>query len=396
MSRSLRIAIVKTRECKDQTLKPALTAIEGVRVVAELDATADIDAMLGQVRPDVLFVSLGKNGAGETLDRLHEALKSQREISFILAGPERDPDLLLAALRCGVREFVELPTRAESLLKILQEILESRPERRTGKLLAFQRCGGGSGASTLAANIAVEIARSGRGSVALVDLDLHRGQLAAMLDLFPTYTLLDLCTLEMDDIDPARLDSALLKHDCGVRVLARPKNLSPDDLPLLDRTLSVITSLLEAFDYVVADLDIAREDTGGRIVNLVDELVLVGQPVISSIRNASELVKRLSETSSRDQKIRFVLNRVPKRPGSLKADNVEKSLKHPVFWEIPEDHEVISESINLGQPLAEHAAGSRVRGAIRDLAMGLIRTDAAERADRKTGLLKRIFKANVA
>ncbi len=398
MTRSLKIAILRADDCDDSTLKPALLAIDGVHVVGEIKPAGDLVASVRQYRPDVLLLTLGQADGARLLNGVSELMRHSRELSVVLAGPRRDPDLLLTAMRTGVREFIELPTRPEDLIEVLQKIMEVQPNRQTGKLILVHGSGGGCGASVLACNLAVEISRSGRGRVALVDMDLHRGQLAAMLDVFPTYNILDVCPLEGDDFDAGRLESALLKHDSGVRLLARPKELIDDDLRLLRSAApEILHGLQDTFDYILVDFDLQQDVTGGRLSRMADEVLLVSQPVISSIRNASEIIQTFDAQGLDLDRLRLVLSRVPRKLGSVRIDSVEKSLKRNVFWEVPEDYVGVSESVNLGVPLGEHATSSKTRCSIRDLALAVTRADSGgASADKKVGLFKRMFSHNVA
>lgn len=398
MSRALKTVIFRAKDCDDGTLRHALMGIDGAQIVAEVTEDDDLANSVNQNRPDILMLLFGHSAQRAVLDQVAALIKSKRDLSVILAGPDRDPDLLLSAMRSGVREFVQLPTDSEALIEVLQKILEVLPTRQSGSLIVVHGSGGGCGTSTVACNLAVEITQSGAGRVALVDLDLYRGQLAAMLDVFPTYTMLDVCRLDNDDLDHGRLDSALLKHDSGVRLLARPKELLPQDLGVLARIVDVVHGLIEMFDYVVLDFDLQTDLSDGRLVKMSDEFLLVCQPVIPAVRNASEVIRDLETMKFDTDRVRLVLNRVPKKPGSVRIENVEKSLKRNVFWEIPEDSACVSESLNLGIPLSEHATSSKVRCALRDMATAVMRPQATEitGGGKKGSLFQRMFKSNVA
>ncbi|MCG3137164.1 MAG: hypothetical protein HJJLKODD_01007 [Phycisphaerae bacterium] len=399
MNRTLRVAILKMPDCTDGSLEPSLLSIDGVRVVAQLTLADELSVALKECRPDVLMVALGDKPAHLLLGQIGEVIKNRRELCVILAGPKRDPDLLLTAIRAGVREFAELPTRPELLIEILQKMLEGQPTRQMGKLLVFMGAGGGNGTSTVAGNVAVELARSGVGRVALVDLDIYTGQLAAMLDLFPTFTVLELCAIDHLEAEHARIESVMLKHSSGVHLLARPKEPTVDDLPQLKaRAVEVIQHLQEMFDFVLVDVNPYTDVTEGRLATMADEIVLVAQPQINAVHNSAQLQRLLNQLQCDLNRLRLVINRVPRKLGSVRIDSVEKSLKRNVFWQIPEDYEAVSESLNLGIPLSEHATASKARCSIRDLAQALVRADHLEKKEpaARSGLLRRIFKDNVA
>ena len=73
-----------------------------------------------------------------------------------------------------------------------------------GRMIAVLAPSGGSGSSTLAVNVATVLAKEHK-SAALIDLKLQAGDLAALLDLKPTYTLADLCqNVDADGPGPLR------------------------------------------------------------------------------------------------------------------------------------------------------------------------------------------------
>jgi pilus assembly protein CpaE len=387
----LTAAILRTSSLEDDTLIAALQDMEGVRIAADVQLDSGAETSIRQSRPNVLLVVLGGGSDPRVLERISALARAMPDTCTLFVGSQLNPEQLLAGMRAGVREFVTLPTTAQRLRDVLRTVTEAQPQRKCGKLIAFQGCGGGCGTSMLACNVAVEIVRSGRGSVCLVDLDLSTGQLAVMLDMPTRHSLLDLCNAG-EDLDAQKISGALLKHDSGLKLLARPVEWCESDLPLLTRSVEVVSRLLEMFDYVVVDLDIHADVTEGALLSRVDEMVLVAQPVTPMIRNAAAVVRKLDQAGLDGQRLRLVLNRMPKRLGSVRQDRVEKSLKQSIFWEIPEDYEAVSEALNLGVPLADQDTYSKARCSVRDLAAALSQNADGPVAQRKSGgFLKRVF-----
>ena len=52
----------------------------------------------------------------------------------------------------------------------------------------------------------------------------------------------------------------------------------------------------------------------------------------------------------------------------IKADEIEKTLHHPVTWVIPNNYPVVIDAINSGVPLLNHKGSSNVAKSILDLA----------------------------
>jgi len=81
---------------------------------------------------------------------------------------------------------------------------------------------GGVGTSTVALNIAVQLAMQTKRSTLLVDLARPFGQISLMLDLEPRFTILD--ALErIERLDERLLAGMTMRHKSGVEVLAGPQ-----------------------------------------------------------------------------------------------------------------------------------------------------------------------------
>ena len=98
----------------------------------------------------------------------------------------------------------------------------SGAEGAIGQVVSVLGSAGGVGCTTLAVNLATELADKCGREVALVDLDFQFGHVAMMLDLDIEYSLADLCG-ESITLDERLLQKAVMKHKSGVHVVSRPK-----------------------------------------------------------------------------------------------------------------------------------------------------------------------------
>src|SRR5262249_44293722 len=120
-----------------------------------------------------------------------------------------------------------------------------------GKIIAVSSNKGGACTTTLATNLASNLA-SGNKPVCLVDLVLQFGSATSFLNIDASYTIVDLA-INVKGIDPLLLDVSLLNRSSGVRVLAEPfyaedaLKITPSDI---DEILDV---LAQSFDFVVID-----------------------------------------------------------------------------------------------------------------------------------------------
>src|SRR5262249_7218598 len=227
-------------------------SIDGLRIVGDWDSTCDLAAMIRQARPRVVAVLLNGPSAPGILEKISGILKEDPALKVLGVGLPNDPELLRSAMRGRLTELIDLPVDAEKLLSTLQSVAGGdHSSRPSGRLIAVRGTGGGCGATVLAANLAVELAKLDRGRTAVVDLDLHFGQIATMFDVSPAFTLSELAQ-QSEEYDQRVLDNAMARHSSGVSVLARPRD--PDAPPISSAKLSaILTSLLDYHDWVVVD-----------------------------------------------------------------------------------------------------------------------------------------------
>ena len=114
-----------------------------------------------------------------------------------------------------------------------------------------------------------------------------------------------------------------------------------------------------------------------------DEIVIVAEPELASLRNAKNLVDLSRAPRPNDAVARLVLNRVgvPKRP-EINAGEFSKALGIDVLSTIPFDAQLFGTAANNGQMIAEVQAGSKATEAFTQIASMLTGRGEAKRSRR--------------
>src|SRR5229473_1331581 len=153
------------------------------------------------------------------------------------------------ALRAGAEEVLVLPVDSNELTRCLVKISETHQGAGLSRstTLSLVSVAGGVGVSSLTAALGFAIRRLTKKQVALVDLGLQCGALAAILDLEPEHTISELAD-PTSAIDSIRLESVLCKHDSGLQLLAAPKRIEEAEMisaATVATTLKLMDELLD-------------------------------------------------------------------------------------------------------------------------------------------------------
>jgi len=323
--------------------------------------------------PDVVLVDIATNDLPSTLRAIELLHQEIPDAAVFAIGPMTQPQLIVSAMRAGVREYIERPTTTTDLLEAFVRLTTTRrkPGRETsrGKVFTIVNAKGGSGATTVAVNLALAL-QSIHHSTALVDV-APLGHCALHLNLKPTFTVSDAIT-NLHRLDSSLLDSFMARHDRGgLQVLAgavTPTAVEPsasDFARLLD-------TMVGLFHYIVVDAS-SRLDSATRLVsNLSEKILLVAHADVASLWSAGRVAQYLGESGSRDR-FALVLNRYRKVVGFDEAQT-EAAIGAPVLWRIPNQYFAVSTAIDRGVPLVQQGNTEFARS-ISGLAQHLTKDD---------------------
>jgi pilus assembly protein CpaE len=363
-------AIVEFDPIGAESIKAALGPDSGV--LASLDALrAHLDVNLFED-----CVVLGPSVDQQDVFELAEEMRLKRpSLGVVMVRRRIDTAVLSDALRAGVREVIQerdlsgLSTavrRQREIAARLREQIETGAEgearQQHGQVITVFSAKGGCGKTTLATNIATALAESGKGTVALVDLDLAFGDVAIALQLFPTHTIADAVSIG-EDLDGPALASLLTTHRSGLQALVAPMEPSAAEnitTPLVSHILDI---LREDFDYVVVDTPPALDDHVLAAFDHSNVVALLATLDIPALKNLKLTLETLDLIGYPRDRLKIVLNRSDSKVG-LSLSEVEKTLRAPIVAQIPSSRDVPA-STNRGVAIVSDDPKSPVSIAIR-------------------------------
>ena len=304
----------------------------------------------------------------EALDLLAAVPRAERTL-VIAVGPAADAKLVIRALRGVVDDYVDISDMEPELVAALagwrQKWSLDRPE---GRLIAVLGPSGGAGSSTISASLAASIAGDLE-SAALIDLKLETGDLAALMDLKPTYSLADL-SKNVDRLDQVFFQRALVQHACGVSLLSSPKLLADVELVTAEGVRQAVGLARAMFPAVVVDMDHSFGEEQMHVLRQADVILVVFRLDFTSLKNATKFMDHLDGLGLHMDRVRLVVNRQG-QAREVPLAKAEEALKSKIFQAIPDDPKTVNRANNNGAPVVLDAPSSKVAKALRNLAQAI-------------------------
>jgi pilus assembly protein CpaE len=317
------------------------------------------------VRPEMVVVVLSPN-----VERGLEVLGSVRKLhtgSLLAVGPVSDPKLILRALQQGAENYLDEAAVEQDLEPVVAR-LQNKDEASApaGRLVALLGASGGSGTSTLAVNIAAVLAAEVN-SAALVDLKPGRGDLAALLDLKPSFSLADIC-LNGNRLDRAMFEKILTNHASKIRLLASPQVFGSTRMVTSQGVNQALTMARRLFACVVADLEDCFHEEQMVALRQADAVLVVARLDFTSLRNVRRIVDHLRDEGIERSRLQIVINRHG-QPNELPPEEAEEALGGKPAHLIPDDPKTVNGANNTGIPLVLKSPTTKVAKAITQLAL---------------------------
>lgn len=394
MSIPLRVCLFDAGATKDASFRPPFELVEGLHVIDLCPNWAMLQEHLRLANIDAVAVNLDHSEGESRFLIIQRIAEVAPECAVIGVSSDTNPDTIIAAMRAGCAQFVRAPIDIADLRTALDRIRQTRLPAAAGCLhVGLIGSAGGAGATTLASNLALELAHAAEQRVALVDMNLQFGDVACMFDLSPKHTLSDVCAAGVQ-IDRTLLDMALEALPCQVSVLAAPLTLEHSEQVDPDAVEQLFRHLAQMFPFTVIDLPRHFSAASLSALRAADRIFIVSQLAVPCLRNASRIHEALVTVGIDDSRVELVLNRCNANHERVKPIDVEKHFGRPVFASIPNDYKRITASRDLGHPILTEAPNSPARLAIQQLAQTLVRQhlggDAANQG--KAGFLGGLFR----
>jgi len=299
------------------------------------------------------------------LEQLNAAFPGHPILALLEAG--QDATAVIQAMRAGASQVVLLPLVAEDLRAALHRLAQQygqAPHEAT--VIAVSGVSEGCGATTIALNLAREIAQVYERPCILVEFAFQMGQLACYLNIEPRFTTHDLLSdIDRLDIEGVRRALTTVAKDCSVLVGPYegivPVAVAPQEV------VRLLNYLRQLAGVVVIDMPYHFDAVYFEVLAQAQRLVLIADQKIPSLHALRLVLEAVAQKEIAASKF-LVVNRYDPRNKAFGVKRLQELLGTKHLLTIANDYPQLVATANDGRALRDLAPTCRTLADIDRLA----------------------------
>ena len=382
MADKIRILVVDDIAETRENLAKLIGFETDMTIVASAEGGQQAVEFAKRDRPDVILMDINMPDM-DGITATEIIANTVPESPIIMMSVQGEQDYLRRSMLAGAREFLVKPFSADELVNAIRHVHEIEKVKRAryaqvapaasaqapsltsalqpqrGKIITFFSPKGGVGRTTIATNLAVALHQSTGQPVALVDGSLPFGDIAVILNMSPkAKTIADLVG-SFDQVDAEVLESVLVPHSTGIKVLLAPPTPEAAELITGANIKRVLETLRQSYAYVVVDTWPSFQEQVLTMLDVADVILTLMTLEITSLKNVRVFMEIAEKLGYDDHKVQLVANRNDSS-GGIKASDVEASLARKIPHTIVSDGRALVLAVNRGVPFVISHRDSQV------------------------------------
>ncbi len=359
----IQVLLVSGRDQWSDWLMSTLHGEARVALAATAPSLERAAGLIGQRHIDVLLLDTAVPDAKQ-LDRLQTIAGMPMGPATILLVDPSEVGFVQQALFAGVRGFLLKPFTQAQLLESLQQTFQvlsqqrqalgaaasAPPAEEGADIFALYSAKGGVGRTSLATSLAIALHQESRRRVTLVDGDLQFGDVDIAVNVMARKSVADLLGY-LNELEPALIESVLIDHASGVRLLLAPPQFDPALEAGEGHLAHIVKTLAAAQDgYIVVDAPAGLAESTLSLLDVARRVLLVTAASIASLRATKRFLELAVKMDYPDDKIVLVLSGY-RKDSDVPIEEIERHLGRPVAVTVPGDPIAMALALNQGQPI---------------------------------------------
>ncbi|HET7107410.1 MAG TPA: AAA family ATPase [Candidatus Acidoferrum sp.] len=359
VERSARIGVMAV--CLDATSFEALShfmaGVPGAVIYGNPDHYVGVEREVGRAldlaQTRICFIDYDRNT--EEAIWMTERLRSEYpDVHSFAVSAYSEPEAIIAAMRAGCGEYLLKPMQHERVLDGLARVdAKQKKKARTGtrgKVITLVGAKGGTGVTSLALHLALELAHEGKRKCVLVDQHPALGDASLYLGTGRhQYSFYELAS-NAERLDEELLRGFLLRHNSGLHLLDSPEAVDEIHGASPSAVEHTLAFLADTYQFVIVDCPPGLTEGTRACISQSEQVAIVLTAELPSVRNAVRYIEHLSRLGYSSSGIHVVLNRHSKK-GPLSDERIEKALGRAISLRVPNSYNEVIRAINTGAPI---------------------------------------------
>lgn len=251
------------------------------------------------------------------------------QVPLIALSSDSNPERIKACLKMGFNEYITKSGQAVPLLmSTIQRLLEldENAMKQGGKLIVFLSAKGGTGTSSLCANLALNLADvEPSARVAVADFVLPIGSIAPIVGYDGSVNIVHVAD-QLHRIVSAQssLNQLPEMRDWKFNLLAGSPDPEMSNLLKVEHMWDIVTSLKQAYDYVLIDIGRSLSKITLPLIQHADLVTLLISADTSALSLTKILLDYLKNKGVQEDSIYTILNRAAGLEGLSKVEAQSK------------------------------------------------------------------------
>ena len=324
---------------------------------------------LSQNDNTILIVDLSQE-KNQKLDLITKVQNSFPAVKILALSDNPSVNLIIDIMRAGAKEFLPVPIIKNEFIETINKLIAENScakEKNNCRIITVYSNKGGIGKTSLATNLALELAKITKENVALIDLNFQTGDITTFLDLKPSFNISYMLE-NLDKINETFLLSTLERYKrTSLYVLADPPYFKQADTIKPNLIGKLFNILKETFSYIIVDAEASFDGKNIAALDSSDLILLVTVANLPALRNTQRCLELFDKLGYDKNKTQIVVNRYMEND-EIKSQDVEKVLSKNIYWKIPNNYFAIMSAINKGIPVSDINSSTNVAQSYRELA----------------------------
>ena len=335
---------------------------QGYQIIAATNGEQGLEKAFEE-RPDVILldIMMPDMDGYEVTRRLRKNPVSQTT-PILLFTAKTQLDDKVAGFEAGADDYLTKPTHPAELQAHIRALLArthpKKPEEmdtalreQHGRVIGVLSARGGLGVSTLSCNLAGAFYTRTHGDVILAELTPGQGTLGMDLGTASMGGLNELLCGKPVEVTREKVDSLLIAHGSGLRLLLASEN--PRDVHLInqvDTYPAIVRALASLARFVVLDLGAGLPPFVEKILPLCTDRIIVVEGTPNSIAQSKLLIEEVVELNIDPTAITVVLNNRIRTEAQMPWMEVQQALGHSVAGTLTPAPEMLMAAMRLHTP----------------------------------------------